>query len=119
MYFCFPAYQLTNLNYLRESRYKVFWLLLPQTLRAFRHHTPTMILPEDRIVIVGAGCFGVSAAYHLLKRGFTDVTIIERSEILPAKDAASNDINRSLYCHFIVQSCTLIQGKISRSILLF
>ncbi|KAG5715025.1 L-pipecolate oxidase [Termitomyces sp. T112] len=49
---------------------------------------------SDKIVIVGAGCFGVSSAYHLLKRGFTDVTILDRSPILPAPDAASNDINR-------------------------
>lgn len=53
-----------------------------------------MITPNGKIVIVGAGCFGVSAAYHLLKRGFTDVTILDRSSILPAPDAASNDINK-------------------------
>ncbi|KAG7091015.1 hypothetical protein E1B28_010077 [Marasmius oreades] len=46
------------------------------------------------ILIVGAGCFGISTAYHLLKRGFTAITVIDRSEILPAKDAASNDLNR-------------------------
>ncbi|KAF8967956.1 FAD dependent oxidoreductase [Flammula alnicola] len=54
-----------------------------------------MILPKnEKIVIVGAGCFGVSTAYHLLQRGYTDVTIIDRSTTLPAPDAASNDINR-------------------------
>ncbi|KAL0581348.1 hypothetical protein V5O48_000724 [Marasmius crinis-equi] len=53
-----------------------------------------MVLPEHKIVIVGAGCFGISTAYHLLKRGFTDVTVIDRSEVLPARDAASNDFNR-------------------------
>ncbi|KAF4621342.1 hypothetical protein D9613_000843 [Agrocybe pediades] len=49
---------------------------------------------DDKIVIVGAGCFGVSTAYHLLERGYTDVTILDRSNVLPAPDAASNDINR-------------------------
>ncbi|KAF8622651.1 hypothetical protein AX15_006762 [Amanita polypyramis BW_CC] len=53
-----------------------------------------MILPGEKLVIVGAGCFGVSTAYHLLKRGFTNISIIERSEVLPAKDAASNDMNK-------------------------
>ncbi|KAM6502510.1 FAD dependent oxidoreductase [Amanita muscaria] len=53
-----------------------------------------MVLQDDRIVIVGAGCFGISTAYHLLKRGFKNISIIERSDELPAKDAASNDINR-------------------------
>ncbi|KAI8973989.1 FAD dependent oxidoreductase [Trametes punicea] len=35
-----------------------------------------------RVVIVGAGCFGLSTAYHLLKRVF------------PAPDAASTDLNK-------------------------
>ncbi|KAF9268707.1 FAD dependent oxidoreductase [Marasmius fiardii PR-910] len=53
-----------------------------------------MVFPESKILIVGAGVFGTSTAYHLLKRGFTDVTVIDRSDVLPAKDAASNDFNR-------------------------
>ncbi|KAG6857205.1 hypothetical protein H0H87_008271 [Tephrocybe sp. NHM501043] len=50
----------------------------------------------NKVVIVGAGCFGVSTAYHLLRRGFTDVTIIDRAPTLPAPDAASNDMNRTI-----------------------
>ena len=50
---------------------------------------------DSPIVIVGAGCFGLSTAYHLLKRGFTDVTVLDRAEALPARDAASNDLNKS------------------------
>jgi sarcosine oxidase/L-pipecolate oxidase len=50
---------------------------------------------NESIVIVGAGCFGISTAYHLLQRGFTDVTVLDRSERLPAPDAASTDINKS------------------------
>ncbi|KAJ3762470.1 FAD dependent oxidoreductase [Lentinula raphanica] len=49
---------------------------------------------DRKVLILGAGCFGVSTAFHLLKRGFEDVTIIERSGNFPAKDASSNDINR-------------------------
>ncbi|KAF8995386.1 FAD dependent oxidoreductase [Cyathus striatus] len=49
---------------------------------------------SETIVIIGAGCFGLSTAYHLLKRGYTDVTVLESSPVLPAPDAASNDINR-------------------------
>lgn len=47
------------------------------------------------VVIVGAGCFGISTAYHLLKRGFKDVTVIDQSDSLPAPDAASTDLNKS------------------------
>ncbi|KAJ2928290.1 hypothetical protein H1R20_g8794, partial [Candolleomyces eurysporus] len=53
-----------------------------------------MTAPTDRILIVGCGCFGVSTAYHLLKRGYRNVTLLDRSPQLPAPDAASNDINR-------------------------
>ena len=67
-----------------------------------------MILPDEKVAIVGAGCFGVSTAYHLLKRGFTNISIIERSKILPAKDAASNDMNRSLSFLITVQTHAFI-----------
>ncbi|KAI0783071.1 FAD dependent oxidoreductase [Abortiporus biennis] len=49
---------------------------------------------SSKILIVGAGCFGLSTAYHLLKRGFTSITILDRSSVLPAPDAASTDINK-------------------------
>lgn len=50
---------------------------------------------SEGVIIVGAGCFGISTAYHLLQRGYTDVTVLDRSEKLPAPDAASTDINKS------------------------
>ncbi|KAF8270485.1 FAD dependent oxidoreductase [Lactarius quietus] len=53
-----------------------------------------MVSKSEAIIIVGAGCFGISTAYHLLQRGYTDVTILDRSEKLPAPDAASTDINK-------------------------
>ncbi|KZP03500.1 FAD dependent oxidoreductase [Athelia psychrophila] len=49
---------------------------------------------EKRILIVGSGCFGVSTAYHLLKRGYKDVTVVDRAETLPAADAATTDLNK-------------------------
>jgi glycerol-3-phosphate dehydrogenase len=54
-----------------------------------------VISRNERVVIVGAGCFGISTAYHLLQRGFTDVTVLDRSERLPAPDAANTDLNKS------------------------
>ncbi|KAG6878196.1 hypothetical protein C0993_010957 [Termitomyces sp. T159_Od127] len=53
-----------------------------------------MATSSGKVVIVGAGCFGMSTAYHLLRRGFVDVTVLDRSPTLPAPDAASNDINK-------------------------
>lgn len=55
-----------------------------------------MVLSKhDKVLIVGAGCFGISTAYHLLARGYKDVTVIDRSDILPAPDAASTDLSES------------------------
>jgi len=53
-----------------------------------------VVSKNEGVLIVGAGCFGLSTAYHLLQRGFTDVTVLDRSEKLPAPDAASTDLNK-------------------------
>lgn len=50
--------------------------------------------PKPAVVIVGAGAFGLSTAYHLLERGYTSVTVLDRAEHLPAVDAASTDMNK-------------------------
>ncbi|KAG2043778.1 FAD dependent oxidoreductase [Suillus americanus] len=55
--------------------------------------------PKPVVVIVGAGAFGLSTAYHLLERGYTGVTVLDRAEHLPAVDAASTDMNK------VVRSC--------------
>ncbi|THH03815.1 hypothetical protein EW145_g5985 [Phellinidium pouzarii] len=52
------------------------------------------LVPSSKIVIVGSGCFGISTALHLLRRGYTDVTVLDRAPVLPAVDAASTDINK-------------------------
>jgi sarcosine oxidase/L-pipecolate oxidase len=59
---------------------------------------------EDAVLVVGGGCFGISTAYHLLKRGFKDVTVVDRSDVLPAPDAASTDISES-FVSFASKSC--------------
>ena len=57
-------------------------------------------------LIVGAGVFGLSTAYHLLQDGQKHVTVIDRASSLPAVDGASNDLNRVVRCDFAVDfSC--------------
>ncbi|KAJ7647653.1 FAD dependent oxidoreductase [Roridomyces roridus] len=51
-------------------------------------------MTDRKTLIVGSGVFGCSTALHLLKRGWTNVTIIDKASTLPAPDGASNDINR-------------------------
>ena len=67
----------------------------PSGIHVFQIPETVMVISRNEpIVIVGAGCFGISTAYHLLQRGFTDVTVLDRSESLPAPDAASTDLNK-------------------------
>ncbi|KAH7883202.1 FAD dependent oxidoreductase [Phlebopus sp. FC_14] len=56
----------------------------------------TLVPPTYQIkfLIIGAGTFGLSTALHLLQRGYKDVTVLDRAQELPAKDAASTDINK-------------------------
>lgn len=76
---------------------------------------------ETNVLIVGAGCFGISTALHLLlprksgagsdtKPTKYNVTVLDRSPILPAPDAASTDLNKGMDCYacFILGICTLI-----------
>ncbi|KAF8515559.1 FAD dependent oxidoreductase [Gautieria morchelliformis] len=49
---------------------------------------------DDHVLIVGAGVFGLSTALHLLQGGWENVTIYDRSSVLPAPDAASTDMNK-------------------------
>lgn len=53
----------------------------------------------SRIIIVGAGTFGLSTAFHLLGRGYTNVMVLDRARELPAIDAAGTDINKSACRH--------------------
>jgi glycine/D-amino acid oxidase-like deaminating enzyme len=59
----------------------------------------TSLTTASRVVIVGAGTFGLSTAFHLLGRGYTNVTVLDRARKLPAVDAAGTDINKGTYRH--------------------
>ena len=36
---------------------------------------------KAKVVVVGGGVVGVSALYHLAKKGWTDVVLVERKEL--------------------------------------
>ena len=42
------------------------------------------------MVIVGGGCMGASVAYHLARRGVTDVVLVERDKLLAAGSTGRN-----------------------------
>lgn len=55
----------------------------------------------SKILIIGAGTFGLSTAYYLQEDGFKDITVLDKAAELPALDAASTDINKGMY-HMIL-----------------
>ena len=56
--------------------------------------TPAYIVsdlpPHARVVIVGAGIVGVSAAYELMKRGVSDVVVIDRGDLFRTGGSTSH-----------------------------
>ena len=40
-----------------------------------------MMKSKAKVVVVGGGVVGVSALYHLAKKGWSDVVLIERKEL--------------------------------------
>ncbi|EXJ96293.1 hypothetical protein A1O1_01419 [Capronia coronata CBS 617.96] len=50
---------------------------------------------SQSILVVGAGTFGISTAYHLSLRGYKKVTLIDRFSP-PSTDAAGTDINKTI-----------------------
>lgn len=56
---------------------------------------------DSKIIIVGAGVFGLSSAYHLVQNGYKNIDIFDRTDFektkynpLKGSDAASGDINK-------------------------
>ncbi|TIA30876.1 putative sarcosine oxidase, partial [Aureobasidium pullulans] len=52
-----------------------------------------MTQKDQKILIIGTGTFGASTAYHLAKRGYTNITCIDKWPY-PSLDSAGYDINK-------------------------
>lgn len=49
---------------------------------------------SDPIIIVGAGAFGLSTALHLIRNGFTSVSVFDKDDQIPPRYSAANDLNK-------------------------
>lgn len=57
-------------------------------------------MSSKRVLIIGGGTFGLSTAYHLAKSGYTDVTVLDKSQFLPSEDSAGNDLNKIIRAEY-------------------
>ena len=85
-------YRISILRLLAQAR--GHFAKLSSTLATWPFAMPLSSAKDAQIVICGAGCFGLSTAYALLQRGYTNILVLERSDVHPAPDAASTDINK-------------------------
>ncbi|KAF3768150.1 hypothetical protein M406DRAFT_39184 [Cryphonectria parasitica EP155] len=49
---------------------------------------------DTRILIVGAGTFGLSTAYHMVRSGYKSITVLEAGDTVPSPLSAANDLNK-------------------------
>lgn len=47
-----------------------------------------MLAKKDKVVIVGAGVFGLTTALELHSKGYTDITVLDRT-LPPVRDSSS------------------------------
>ncbi|KAI1495431.1 FAD dependent oxidoreductase [Biscogniauxia marginata] len=52
------------------------------------------------ILVLGAGTFGLSTAYHLAKAGYSNIAILEKSTTFPPTLSAGNDINKIIRAEY-------------------
>ncbi|KAF3396712.1 L-saccharopine oxidase [Talaromyces pinophilus] len=60
---------------------------------------------HSSIVIIGAGTFGISTAFHLAKRGYSNIICIDRHH-WPSPDSAGYDLNKIIRTEYEDELCT-------------
>ncbi|KAL3593589.1 hypothetical protein FPOAC2_07889 [Fusarium poae] len=50
-------------------------------------------MSKPSVLVIGGGVFGTSTAYHLARRGYTNVTVVDRFAA-PSRDSAGTDLNK-------------------------
>ncbi|KAI1765287.1 FAD dependent oxidoreductase [Hypoxylon sp. FL1150] len=55
---------------------------------------------QTSILILGAGTFGLSTAYHFARAGYTNVTVLEKCPTFPPELSAGNDLNKILRAEY-------------------
>ncbi|KAI8934830.1 hypothetical protein NX059_008511 [Plenodomus lindquistii] len=58
------------------------------------------ISKSDPIAIIGGGAFGLSTAFELSNKGYTDITVFEKDEDIPSRWSAANDLNKIMRAEY-------------------
>jgi FAD dependent oxidoreductase len=60
--------------------------------------SPDIMASKDRtspsVLILGAGCFGLATAYHLVSNGYSNVTVLDKADTVPSRFSAGFDLNK-------------------------
>src|SRR5690606_2796456 len=68
---------------------------------------PSATIDEVAVVIIGGGIIGCSIAYHLAKRGITDVLVLDRNQLASGATARA----AGLVCHARSDTSTIHMVK--------
>lgn len=55
---------------------------------------------QSSVLIIGAGTFGLSTAYHLSLAGYSRITVLERGQVIPPPLSAANDLNKIIRAEY-------------------
>lgn len=55
---------------------------------------------DNPILILGAGTFGLSTAYHLAKAGYKNIIVLEKCAPVPPAQSAGDDLNKIIRAEY-------------------
>ncbi|KAI1379312.1 FAD dependent oxidoreductase [Hypoxylon crocopeplum] len=55
---------------------------------------------RSTVLIIGAGCFGLSTAYRLALAGYANITVLEKDDAVPSRFSAGNDLNKVIRAEY-------------------
>ncbi|KAH7029537.1 FAD dependent oxidoreductase [Microdochium trichocladiopsis] len=55
---------------------------------------------QESVLILGAGCFGLATAHQLANAGYTDITVLDKDDVVPSRFSAANDLNKVIRAEY-------------------
>jgi sarcosine oxidase/L-pipecolate oxidase len=64
------------------------------------HPTLNPFTTSTSVLIIGAGTFGISTAYHLAVSGYRNLKVLDRAAIIPSSYSAGTDLNKIIRAEY-------------------